>query len=215
MSLVEGVLPIDRIVPGSWWIDPPRDLVRALLMVKRQFDPAPRSLSENEIDETWAALKVVADFVASRARIHFIETIRGGHPTSLVFSVLIIGLELERAVVDALWPKQEPKTVTLTSEPVTASVDLSSELEPERHPGGIDPIHPWEDAALYVDKHVEDTERPLPRHKDGKPHIQSAVVLMLEYFDNNKLRAPAEETVRRWIKANPERVARWWMTPQL
>jgi hypothetical protein len=160
----------------------------------------------------WADSFASIDLRLSRADFNFpVETPYGAR-TGQIIILHLYGLELETRAIEALRPatsKPEPK------QELTASVDPSSELEPERHPGGSDPIHPWEDAALYVDKHVEDTERPLPRHKNGKPHIQSAIDLMLEYFDKNKLRAPAEETVRRWIKANPERVARWWMTPQL
>jgi hypothetical protein len=102
------------------------------------------------------------------------------------FDMLAVGIELERAAVESLWP--------------TTIVPAS------RHTGGRDPDHDWEGAASYVD-HVVTAHGPLPRHKDGEPVLARAVGLMTDWFEKNDPPAPQERSIRRWIGKNPRS---WW-----
>lgn len=104
------------------------------------------------------------------------------------YHLLAVGIELEPAAVEALWPT-----------PAAVHAPL--------HAGGKDPVHNWEGAASHVDEWIEKNHRPLPRHNNGKPILERAVELMTEWFDDHDPPAPQPRSIRRWISNNPRP---WW-----
>jgi len=104
--------------------------------------------------------------------------------------VLVIGIELERAAVEAL-----PKA------PVSAAAP--------RHAGGIDPLHGWESAAQYVtDWKAKPGRGPLPRKKNGQPNKAFVMKLMRNWFEANEPRPwPTDTDIYRWLREHPQT---WW-----
>jgi hypothetical protein len=69
-----------------------------------------------------------ADYAADRVFFRIIERAWAG-PTGVVHEILVVGLKLERAAVEALWPRP----VAVVAEP---KVEPKAEPKPERKPSG-------------------------------------------------------------------------------
>jgi hypothetical protein len=130
----------------------------------------------------------------------------------------VFGVEILKPHADKLFPKRseqpaEPPAAEPPDPPETLSEPPISGRLPAspKHAGGRDPEHDWESAAGHVDGWVANdglSPRPLPRHKNGKPVIERAVELMIDWFQANQPPPPEPGSVRRWIRRNPH--PGWW-----
>jgi hypothetical protein len=118
------------------------------------------------------------------ALVRFVDSDR----PPITSEVFAIGIELERAAVETLFPVATVPT--------------------PRHAGGRDPDNDWEGATRHVDDWVT-AHGPLPRHKDGEPNVARAVELMTEWFNDNEPPAPKRESIYRWLRDNPHPA--WWL----
>jgi hypothetical protein len=107
---------------------------------------------------------------------------------SIFRELFATGIELERAVVERLFPAAPAHT--------------------PRDAGGRDPDNDWEGAARHVDAWVT-ARGSLPRRKNGEPNRARAVELMTEWFEDNDPPAPKPRSIYRWLNDNPHPA--WWM----
>jgi hypothetical protein len=134
------------------------------------------------------------------------------------FEKVAIGIGIDSAAVDALWPLVAPEPAapasdTAPPQPTGTSTDATSstpEVKPARRRRGRPAEHPWEEAAGYVDDWVEKVG-PLERDENGVPIIQRGIDQMLKGFNKAKdPKPPNERQIRTWIDDHAERTNKWW-----
>jgi hypothetical protein len=123
---------------------------------------------------------------------------------SLTSSALIaIGVELERAAVEALFP--QPLV------PAQASQDPEAPAPAPRHPGGRPLEWSWGAAAQHVDRSVAQ-HGPLPRDDEGTPVLADAFRLIREFFAETDPPGPNDSQIYKWLhnRLDSNNPPTWW-----